>query len=63
MDLGDREKPLEIYGHAEDDNFSGLSYLQYSRGSTLHVSGIFIPLHRRPQKCFRLQNDTKAGYI
>jgi ribonuclease BN (tRNA processing enzyme) len=63
MDLGDREKPLEIYGHAEDDNFSGLSYLQYSRGSTLHVSGIFIPLHRRPKKCFRLQNDTKAGYI
>jgi len=35
MDLDQRKKPLEIYGHAEDDNFSGLSYLQYSRGCAI----------------------------
>ena len=35
MDLGDRKKPLEIFGHAEDGNFSGLSYLQYSRGCAI----------------------------
>ena len=31
-DLGERNQPLEIYGHAEDKNFDGLSYLQYSTG-------------------------------
>ena len=35
MDLGDRSKPLAIYGHAQDDNFSGLDYLQYSRGCAI----------------------------
>jgi ribonuclease BN (tRNA processing enzyme) len=34
-DLGERKKPLEIYGHAEDDNFSGLTYLEYSRGCAI----------------------------
>ncbi len=32
MDLGQRKQPLQIYGHAEDDNFDGLNYLQYSIG-------------------------------
>jgi len=32
MDLGQREKPLPIYGHAEDDHLKGLDYLQYSKG-------------------------------
>ena len=35
MELGDRKKPLQIYGHAEDDNFWSLSYLQYSRGCAI----------------------------
>ena len=32
MDLGQRLKPLPIYGHAEDENFYGLDYLDYSKG-------------------------------
>jgi ribonuclease BN (tRNA processing enzyme) len=32
MDLGKRQKPLPIYGHAEDENIYGLNYLQYSKG-------------------------------
>ena len=32
MDLGQRKQPLKIYGHAEDNNFDGLNYLQYSTG-------------------------------
>jgi ribonuclease BN (tRNA processing enzyme) len=32
MDLGQRKQPLKIYGHAEDHNFDGLNYLQYSTG-------------------------------
>ena len=30
MDLGKRKHPLKIYGHAEDENFGELNYLQYS---------------------------------
>ena len=32
MDLGQRQTPLSIYGHAEDENFSKLDYLDYSKG-------------------------------
>ena len=32
MDLGQRQQPLKIYGHAEDDNFAALTYLRYSVG-------------------------------
>jgi len=35
MDLGRRENPLPIYGHAEDDNLKGLTYLQYSQGHAI----------------------------
>jgi ribonuclease BN (tRNA processing enzyme) len=32
MDLGQRQKPLPVYGHAEDENLCGLDYLDYSKG-------------------------------
>ena len=32
MDLKQRKQPLKIYGHAEDNNFDSLNYLQYSTG-------------------------------
>ena len=32
MDLSQRQTPLSIYGHAEDENFSKLDYLDYSKG-------------------------------
>jgi ribonuclease BN (tRNA processing enzyme) len=32
MDLSQRQTPLSIYGHAEDENFSKLNYLDYSNG-------------------------------
>lgn len=35
MDLGRRENPLPIFGHAEDDNLKGLTYLQYSQGHAI----------------------------
>ncbi len=31
-DLEQRKKPLKIFGHAEDNNFDSLNYLQYSTG-------------------------------
>ena len=35
MDLGQRKQPLIIYGHAEDENFAALNYLQYSTGHAI----------------------------
>ena len=63
MDLGDRKKPLDIYGHAEDDNLSGLSYLQYSRGcpidpQTVLALGAFKFTFSRnihPDPCFSIR--------
>lgn len=63
MDLGDRSRPLEIYGHAEDSNFSGLNYLQYSRGcvidtqTTLELGTLkftFSP-NIHPDPCFSMR--------
>jgi ribonuclease BN (tRNA processing enzyme) len=63
MDLGDRQKPLEIYGHAEDENFSGLSYLQCSRGCAIDPRtalqlGVFKLTFSRnvhPDPCFSIR--------
>jgi ribonuclease BN (tRNA processing enzyme) len=32
MDLGKRRRPLQIYGHGQDAQFSRLTYLEYCRG-------------------------------
>ena len=63
MDLGDRRSPLDIYGHAEDENFSGLDYLQYSRGcaidpqSSLHLGAFEFRFCRNihPDPCFSMR--------
>lgn len=68
MDLGDRSKPLEIYGHAEDNNFSGLDYLQYSRGcvidtnTTLEFGALkfsFSP-NVHPDPCFSMRIEQEG---
>ena len=35
MDLGKRETPLEIFGHAEDHHFGGLSYHEFTVGRAI----------------------------
>jgi ribonuclease BN (tRNA processing enzyme) len=68
MDLGKRKKPLEIYGHAEDDNFSGLSYLQYSRGfaieprTALEFGALRITFSRNihPDPCFSIRIEREG---
>ncbi|MBW2298137.1 MAG: MBL fold metallo-hydrolase [Deltaproteobacteria bacterium] len=37
MDLGKREKPLAVYGHAEDHHFTGLDYHDFSKGYAIDV--------------------------
>ena len=63
MDLGERKKPLEIYGHAEDSNFSGLNYLQYCRGCAIEpskaidIGGLRLTFCRNihPDPCFSIR--------
>jgi ribonuclease BN (tRNA processing enzyme) len=74
MDLGERNKPLKIYGHAEDDNFGGLNYLQYSRGcaieprTVLELGALRFTFSRNihPDPCFSIrivQADRCMVYI
>ena len=35
MDLGKRDTPLNIYGHAEDHHFAGLSYHEFTAGHAI----------------------------
>jgi len=35
MDLGKRQKPLQIYGHAEDSHFTRLDYLDFAQGHVI----------------------------
>jgi len=74
MDLGKREKPLPIYGHAEDDNLSGLDYLQYSKGyaidtrTPLQLNGLTFRFGRNnhPDPCFSMRvekDDLAVVYI
>ncbi len=36
MDLGKRQKPLQIYGHREDDHFSRLNYLTFTQAQGIN---------------------------
>ena len=74
MDLGVRKQPLKIYGHAEDKNFKGLHYLQYSSGYAIdnHTKlqlGPFIFNFCRnihPDPCFSMrieQNNHTFVYV
>ena len=63
IDLGKRKKSLPIYGHAEDDNFNGLNYLQYSTGyvfddqATLQLGDVKFTFCRNihPAPCFSMR--------
>jgi ribonuclease BN (tRNA processing enzyme) len=66
MDLGKRQKPLAIYGHAEDDNLYGLNYLQYSKGYAidprrpLQLEPLKFSFCRNihPDPCFSIRIDS-----
>ena len=74
MDLGQRKQPLKIYGHAEDNNFAGLNYLQYSTGhaidpqANLQLGPLKFTFCRNihPDPCFSMRiekNDLAFVYI
>jgi ribonuclease BN (tRNA processing enzyme) len=74
MDLGQRKKPLKIYGHAEDNNFDGLNYLQYSTGfavdsqTALQLGPLKFTFCRNihPDPCYSMrieENDLAFVYI
>ena len=66
MDLGRRKQPLKIYGHAEDYNFAGLTYLQYSTGyaidtrAKLQLGPLEFTFCRNihPDPCFSMRIET-----
>ena len=66
MDLGKRQKPLPIYGHAEGSNLSGMDYLQYSKGFAIaqqsplqlgHLKFSFCP-NVHPDPCLSIRADS-----
>ena len=68
MDLGKREKPLDIYCHDEDHNFAGLTYHEFSRG---HAIDTDTPLvlgdtlftfwrNVHPDPCFSMRIENKG---
>jgi ribonuclease BN (tRNA processing enzyme) len=68
MDLGQRKQPLKIYGHAEDQHFEQLNYLQYSTGYALdtraglrlgHLKFTFCR-NIHPDPCFSMRIETDA---
>ena len=74
MDLGQRKDPLKIYGHAEDNHFGGLTYLQYSTGlafdagTTLQLGPLTFTFCRNihPDPCYSMrieQNGRAFVYI
>ena len=74
MDLGQRKQPLKIYGHAEDENFAALNYLQYSTGhaidtrANLQLGPLSFSFCRNihPDPCFsmRIEEDGQVlAYI
>lgn len=70
MDLGHRQSPLDIYGHAEDEHFSKLRYLDYSRGhlisttAELKLEPLTFSFSRNvhPDPCFsmRIEKDNRV---
>ena len=74
MDLAKRNQPLKIFGHAEDKNFAGLNYLQYSSGyafdsrATLKIGPLKFTFCRNihPDPCFSMRiekNERVLVYI
>ena len=74
MDLGQRKQPLKIYGHAEDNNFDSLNYLQYSTGyafdsqTNLQLGPLKFAFCRNihPDPCYSMrieENDLAFVYI
>ena len=69
MDLGQRHEPLKIYGHAEDQNFTGLTYLNYTTGhaidtgTTLQLGSLKFTFCRNihPDPCFSMRME-KNGH-
>ena len=67
MDLGTRDAPLSIYGHAEDPYFDTLNYHNYSRAhaidteTALHVGGLTLTfvrnVHLAPCFSMRIEKD------
>jgi ribonuclease BN (tRNA processing enzyme) len=69
MDLEKRQKPLQIYGHTQDDHFSRLNYLTYTQAQEISatrklevgdLSFQFSPnVHPDPCLSMRIQKDDR----
>jgi len=69
MDLEKRQKPLQIYGHTQNDHFSRLAYLTYTRAQEIGSNGKFEigdfifqfsqNVHPDPCLSMRIQKDKK----
>lgn len=70
IDLGKRQSPLDIYGHAEDEHFAKLDYLDYSKGhciaatDELKLGSLTFSFSRNvhPDPCFsmRVKKDNRV---
>ncbi|MGD9305890.1 MAG: MBL fold metallo-hydrolase [Desulfobacterales bacterium] len=70
LDLEKRQKPLQIYGHTQDDHFSRLTYLTYTQAQEISATrkleiGDFIfqfsqNVHPDPCLSMRIQKDNKV---
>lgn len=71
MDLGKRDKPLDIYGHAEDGNFAGLTYHEFSRGhaidtvTPLCLGDVTFTFQRNvhPDPCFSMRVESNGKVL
>ena len=74
MDLGKRDKPLDIYGHTEDHHFAGLSYHEFTIGHAIDTQTRFQVgdatfsfwpnVHPDPCYSMRVESDGKTvAYI
>lgn len=70
MDLGRRQRPLAVYGHAESDHLAELTYLHYCVGSAYDPEGV-LELGRlrftfcrndHPDPCFSIRAEA-AGRV
>jgi ribonuclease BN (tRNA processing enzyme) len=68
MDLDKRENPLDIYGHAEDHHFAGLTYHEFTRGHAIDTSTLlslgditftFWP-NVHPDPCFSMRVESEG---
>jgi len=74
MDLGKRDKPLDIYGHTEDHHFAGLSYHEFTIGHAIDTQtrlqvgdatfSFWPNVHPDPCYSMRVESDGKTvAYI